>query len=184
MKVTLDLSKLLEQGKITPADAERLKALAAHETGNLGLNILTGFGVIAASAGAVAFLLTAFSFTPLSAAGIGAVAFALGLSLLLLQGEVWRLLSQTLIVIGGLTGAAGLFILDQRLAAGGAAGHRDLRADRDPGAFEPDGGVVGAVAGGKSRRPHRLCARGVFAVDPGARGHHHCCSPRWRWCSI
>ena len=28
------------------------------------------------------------------------------------QEEVWRLLSQTLIVIGGLTGAAGLFILD------------------------------------------------------------------------
>jgi hypothetical protein len=113
MKITLDLSKLLEQGKITAADAERLKALAAHETGNLGLNILTGFGVIAASAGAVAFLLTAFNFTPLAAAGIGAVAFALGLSLLLLQGEIWRLLSQTLIVIGGLTGAAGLFILDQ-----------------------------------------------------------------------
>jgi hypothetical protein len=112
MKITLDLSKLLEQGKITAADAERLKTLAAHETGNLGLNILTGFGVIAASAGAIAFLLTAFNFTPLSAAGIGAVAFALGLSLLLLQGEVWRLLSQTLIVIGGLTGAAGLFILD------------------------------------------------------------------------
>jgi hypothetical protein len=113
MKITLDLSKLLEQGKITAADAERLKALAAHETSNLGLNILTGFGVIAASAGAIAFLLTAFSFTPLAAAGIGAVAFALGLALLLLQGEVWRLLSQTLIVIGGLTGAAGLFILDQ-----------------------------------------------------------------------
>ena len=112
MKITLDLSKLLEQGKITAADAERLKALAAQETSNLGLNILTGFGVIAASAGAVAFLLTAFSFSPLAAVVIGLVTFGLGLALLMLQGEIWRLLSQTLIVIGGLTGAAGLFILD------------------------------------------------------------------------
>ena len=47
MKITLDLSKLVEEGRLTPADAERLKALAAHDTGNLGLTILTGFGVIA-----------------------------------------------------------------------------------------------------------------------------------------
>lgn len=113
MKITLDLSKLVETGKLSAAEAERLKALAAHETGHLGLNILTGFGVIAASAGAVAFLLTAFNFTPFSALVIGAVAFALGLALLVLKGEVWSLLSQTLIVIGGLTGAAGLVILDQ-----------------------------------------------------------------------
>jgi hypothetical protein len=113
MKVTLDLSKLLEQGKITPADAERLKALALHDTGNLGLNILTGFGVIAAAARGLALLLTAFSFTPFSAAMIGAAAFALGLLLLWPKGEVWGFLSQTLIVLGGLTGAAGFFILDQ-----------------------------------------------------------------------
>jgi iron complex transport system permease protein len=35
MKITLDLSKLVEEGRLTPADAERLKALAAHDTGNL-----------------------------------------------------------------------------------------------------------------------------------------------------
>jgi hypothetical protein len=112
MKITLDLSKLVEQGKLTPDEAERLKTLAAEETGLLGLNILTGFGVIAASAGAVAFLLTAFSFTPQSAAAIGAGVFILGLALLAMRGEVWSLLSQTLIIIGALTGAAGLLILD------------------------------------------------------------------------
>lgn len=112
MKVTLDLSKLLEQGKITQADAERLKSLALQDTGNLGLNILTGFGVIAASAGGLALLLTAFDFTPFSAMLIGACAFALGLLLLWPKGEVWGFLSQTLIVLGGLTGAAGFFILD------------------------------------------------------------------------
>ena len=100
MKVTLDLSKLLEQGKITQADAERLKSLALQDTGNLGLNILTGFGVIAASAGGLALLLTAFDFTPFSAMLIGACAFALGLLLLWPKGEVWGFLSQTLIVLG------------------------------------------------------------------------------------
>src|SRR5262245_10193809 len=112
MKITLDLSKLLEEGKITPADAERLKALAAAETSNLGLNILTGFGVIAASAGAVAVMLTAFDFTAQSAAIIGGCVFALGLLLLLVRGEIVSLLSQTLIIIGALTGGAGLLILE------------------------------------------------------------------------
>jgi iron complex transport system permease protein len=112
MKITLDLSKLVEDGKLTPAEAERLKALAAQETSHLGLNILTGFGVIAASAGAVAFLLTVFQFTAGSAAIIGGIVFILGLALLGMRGEVMSLLSQTLIIIGALTGAVGLLILD------------------------------------------------------------------------
>ncbi len=33
MKITLDLSKRLEQGRITPAEAERLTALAAERIG-------------------------------------------------------------------------------------------------------------------------------------------------------
>jgi len=52
MKITLNLSKLLEEGKLTPAEAERLRALAAHDTGSLAINVLVGFGVIAVSAGA------------------------------------------------------------------------------------------------------------------------------------
>jgi hypothetical protein len=49
MKVTLDLSKLLEERKLTQAEAERLRALAAHDTGSLAINVLVGFGVIAVS---------------------------------------------------------------------------------------------------------------------------------------
>ncbi len=112
MKITLDLSKLVEDGKLTAVEADRLKALAARETGHLGLNILTGFGVIAASAGAVAILLTAFQFTAASAAIIGGCVFVLGLALLGVRGDVVGLLSQTLIIIGALTGAGGLLILD------------------------------------------------------------------------
>jgi hypothetical protein len=112
MKIVLDISKLVQEGKLTAAEAERLKALAAADTGNLGLRILSGFGVIAASAGAVALLLTAFHFSPAAALGIGAFVYAVGLLLLAVRGEVWSLLAQTLIVVGALTGAAGLIILD------------------------------------------------------------------------
>ena len=112
MKITLDLSKLVEEGRLTPADAERLKALAAHDTGNLGLTILTGFGVIAASVGAVAVMLTAFNFSASAAAAIGGIVFVLGLLLRFRRGDLWSLLSQTLIIVGALTGAGGLLVLE------------------------------------------------------------------------
>jgi hypothetical protein len=34
VKVTLDLSKLVEEEKLSPAEAERLRALAAHDGGS------------------------------------------------------------------------------------------------------------------------------------------------------
>jgi hypothetical protein len=50
LKITLDLSKLLEEGKLTPEEAGRLKAQAARDTGSLAINILVGFGVVAVGA--------------------------------------------------------------------------------------------------------------------------------------
>src|SRR3954465_2989021 len=99
MKITLDLSKLVEEVNVTPADAERLKALAAHDTGNLGLTILTGFGVLAASGGAGPVVLAGFKFSASAAAAIGGIVFVLGLLLRLRRGDLWSLLSQTLIII-------------------------------------------------------------------------------------
>lgn len=58
MKITLDISKLVEEGKLTREEADKLTALAAHDTGSLGINILIGFGVIAIAAGAVAGSMT------------------------------------------------------------------------------------------------------------------------------
>ncbi|MFN3347481.1 hypothetical protein [Pseudorhodoplanes sp.] len=68
--------------------------------------------MIAASAGAVAILLTAFQFTAGAAVIIGGAVFSIGLALLGMRGEVMNLLSQTLIIIGALTGAGRLLILD------------------------------------------------------------------------
>ena len=46
MKIMLDISKLVEEGKLTREEADKLTALAAHDTGSLGVNILIGFGVV------------------------------------------------------------------------------------------------------------------------------------------
>src|SRR6185295_5583058 len=56
MKVTLDLTKLLEEGKITRDEHDRLAMLGAASTGSLAFNILLGFGVVAVSGGAVALV--------------------------------------------------------------------------------------------------------------------------------
>ncbi len=98
MKITLDLSKLVEEGKLTPADAERLKALARHDTGSLGINILIGFGVIAVAAGAVTLLLTIFDMKPLPVVIFGAAVLALGIALTVTRQASTELIAQILTV--------------------------------------------------------------------------------------
>jgi iron complex transport system permease protein len=112
MKITLDLSKLVEEGKLTPADAERLKALARHDTGSLGINILIGFGVIAVAAGAVTLLLTMFELKPLPVVIFGAAVLALGIALTLTRQASTELIAQILTVIGALSFAGALMVYD------------------------------------------------------------------------
>ena len=54
MKIVLDITKLVEDGEITPQQAEHLKKLAGKETGSLAINILLSLGVIAIAAGILA----------------------------------------------------------------------------------------------------------------------------------
>src|SRR5579864_3606203 len=84
LKITLDLSKLLEEGKLTPEEVERLKVLAARDTGSLAINILVGFGVVAVSAGAVALVPS-----PLTALVLGLGVFVVGLGFTLHRDERW-----------------------------------------------------------------------------------------------
>jgi iron complex transport system permease protein len=107
MKITLDLSKLVEEGKLTSAEAERLKGLAKHDTGSLGINILIGFGVVAVAAGVGALVPTATT-----ALLIGAVLFAVGLGLILSGATAWDLLAQICLVIGALTLAGAVLVID------------------------------------------------------------------------
>lgn len=106
MKITLDLSALVEQGKLTREEADRLSALAAHDTGSLAINILVGFGVIAVSAGAVAMLPT-----PQTALVLGLVAFAIGLAFTFSRSEQWSLLAQICLVVGALMFCGGVLAL-------------------------------------------------------------------------
>jgi iron complex transport system permease protein len=103
MKITLDISKLVEEGKITAAEAERLKTLASHETGSLGINILIGFGVVSVAAGAVALVPT-----PLTAVGLGVVLFAVGWAIALQRLSQWGVFGQICLVIGALMFGGGV----------------------------------------------------------------------------
>jgi hypothetical protein len=97
MKVVLDLSQLLEDGEITPAEAEKLKRLSVKSTGSLAFNILIGFGVIAVAVGAIALV-------PDAMTGIilGAIILALGLVLLHYSPIEWGLLGNICIILGAL----------------------------------------------------------------------------------
>ena len=106
MKITLDLSRLLEEGKLTPEEAGRLKTLAARDTSSLAINILVGFGVIAVSAGAVALVPT-----PATALALGLIAFAIGLVLTFQRDERWSLFTQICLVLGALMFCGGVLAL-------------------------------------------------------------------------
>lgn len=56
MKITIDLDRLLEDGKISENEYHRLGAFAARSIGVLAFNILVAFGVIAVSGAALALI--------------------------------------------------------------------------------------------------------------------------------
>jgi iron complex transport system permease protein len=103
MKITLDISRLVEEGKLTRQEADKLTALAAQDTGSLGINILIGFGVVAIAAGAVALVPT-----PLTAVGLGLALFAAGCAIALNRVQQWILLGQICLVIGALMFGGGV----------------------------------------------------------------------------
>jgi iron complex transport system permease protein len=103
MKITLDISRLVEEGKLTRQEVDKLMALAAHDTGSLGINILIGFGVVAIAAGAVALVPT-----PLTAVGLGLALFAAGCAIALNRVRQWILLGQICLVIGALMFGGGV----------------------------------------------------------------------------
>ena len=103
MKITLDISRLVEEGKVTPEEAHRLIALASRETGSLAINILIGFGVVAIAAGAVALVPT-----PLTAVTLGLALTAAGFAVLVSRVKQWDVLGQICLVIGALMFCGGV----------------------------------------------------------------------------
>ena len=103
MKITLDVTRLVEEGKMTPDEAQRLIALAAQDTGSLGINILVGFGVVAVALGAGALVPT-----PLTAVALGIAMVAGGFVILQNRIKQWTVLGQICLVIGALTFCGGV----------------------------------------------------------------------------
>ena len=54
IKIVLDITRLVKEGKLTAQEAERLQALAARDTGSLAINVLMSFGAVAVAAGIIA----------------------------------------------------------------------------------------------------------------------------------
>ncbi len=108
MKITLDLAKLVEEGKLTPTEAERLRSLAADDTSALAINILVGFGVVAVSGGTLALVPTL-----LTVIVLGLALSAIGLVLTLLGREQWSLLAQICLVVGALLFCGGVYALGE-----------------------------------------------------------------------
>jgi hypothetical protein len=106
MKVTLDLTDLVQRGEISADEAKRLAGLAARETGVLGSNILLGFGTIAVAAGA-GFLL------PSAATAVigGVILLAGGLAVMASQATRWTLFAQFCVSVGALAIAGGSMFL-------------------------------------------------------------------------
>ncbi len=112
MKVTLDLGKLLAEGKITQGEHDRLIKFAAAGTGSLAFNILLGFGTIAVAAGAVALVPD-----PITGIVIGLIVLCGGLALSVAGPVQWSLLANICIVIGALGLAGGVIVLDEASVA-------------------------------------------------------------------
>jgi len=108
IKIVLDVTRLLREGKLTPEQAEELKALASRDIGTLAINILMSFGAIAVAGGILAL-------NPTFAAGaaIGVAVVVIGLAVSFGAGERWRLLATAATVIGALLLSGGVIgVLD------------------------------------------------------------------------
>jgi iron complex transport system permease protein len=110
MKILLDLTKLVHEGKLTPVQAEELKLLAARDTGLLAINILMAFGTIAVAVG-VLFLVPSLP----TAAAIAVLLIASGLVLSYSAGPQWTILGTATVVVGALWfGGVGIGYADGR----------------------------------------------------------------------
>jgi len=103
MKVTIDLDKLLEEGKIDQAEYDTFSAFSARGTAHLAFNILVGFGVIAVSGATLALLPT-----ETTAIALGLIICAAGIALLQARLEQWQMLAHICVLVGALLFGGGV----------------------------------------------------------------------------
>ena len=113
IRIVLDITRLVEEGKLTAQEAERLQALAKRDTGSLGINVLMSFGAVAVTAGIIA-LQPAFT----TGAALGVALVAIGPTISFVAAEQWGLLGTATTIIGSLLLAGGVIGLVEADFAG------------------------------------------------------------------
>jgi hypothetical protein len=103
IKIVLDITRLVEEGKLTAQEAERLQALAKRDTGSLAINVLMSFGAVAVAAGIIA-LEPAFT----TGAALGVALVVMGLGIRFFAAERSGLLGTATTIIGALLLAGGV----------------------------------------------------------------------------
>jgi hypothetical protein len=103
IRIVLDITRLVEEGKLTPQEADRLRALAKRDTGSLAINVLMSFGAVAVAAGIIA-LEPVFT----TGAALGVALVAIGLAISFFAAEQWGLLGTATTIIGALLLAGGV----------------------------------------------------------------------------
>ncbi len=120
MKITIDVDKLLKEGRITSEEYTRLRSLAQDDTRRLGFNVLVAFGVLATAAGTIALLPSG-----ITALVLGCALCAAGVWLRSAKfAKEWRLLGWTFLLVGTITAIGGIYYVLPESAhqAIGAAG--------------------------------------------------------------
>lgn len=108
MKVTLDIDKLLKEGKITQKEYDKILKLSSKHTTLTLLNTFLGFSIIAISLS----MLAIFPSLYLSVA-IGVFLITIGLILLHKKINEWIFFANISILIGSLIATIGIFILSK-----------------------------------------------------------------------
>jgi hypothetical protein len=152
MKIVLDLTKLVADGKLTAAQAEELKLLAARDTGFLAINILMAFGTIAVAAG-VLFLMPSL----ITSTALAVILLAGGLLVSYRAGPHWTILGSAIVVVAALLLAGSLGSLLVRLPHR----RRDIYGMRDRDPQQPVERLDCPGAGWCARQQHRLRDRDV-----------------------
>ncbi len=113
IKIVLDVTRLVQEGRLTRDEAERLKALASRDTSTLAITALMVFGAAAVSAGILA-LNPSFE----AGAALGVALVLIGLAVTILGSKQWSLLGTAATIIGALLLSGGLIGLFEGAFAG------------------------------------------------------------------
>ena len=113
MKITIDIDKLLEEGRINQDEYNRLKSFDTEDTGSLAFNILISFGVIATILGTIALLPSLWT-----ALAFGLALSGCGIYIQTNYSQQWGVLGIILLLVGTLMGSGSILAITEGSVGG------------------------------------------------------------------